>query len=132
MNTAGEESDGPGESEMENERDPTSSICFKDTSSNGTDNELDTLMDSTVSNVSCVSSQSMFSASSVNLSLSSDSVQEGTTSDRFIHILVILLLVFCHDLLKTNFCYIVLIWGLLIFTVIAAAAAVLSYHGSHL
>ena len=100
-------------------------MCFEDTSSNGSDNELDMSMGSTVSTVSCVSSQSMLSASSVNLSLSSDSIQEGTTSDRFVHIIVILLLVFCHDLLKTNFCYIVLILGLLIFTV-AAVAAVLS------
>ena len=58
--------------------------------------------------------------------MSSDSVQVGTTSDRFVHIIVILLLVFCHDLLKTNLCYIVLILGLLIFTVAAAAAAMRS------
>ena len=42
-----------------------------------------------------------------------------------IHIIVILLIVFCHDLLKTNLCYIVLILGLLIFTVAAAAAVLL-------
>ena len=99
-----------------------SSVCFEDTSSTGTDNEMETLMDSTVS---CVSSQSMLSTSSVNSSMSSDSIQVGTTSDRFIHIIVILLLVFCHDLLKTNLCYTVLILGLLIF-IVAAAAAVLS------
>ena len=53
MNTDGEERDGPGDSEMENERDPMSSVCFEDTSSTGTDNEMDTLMDSTVSTLSC-------------------------------------------------------------------------------
>ena len=143
MNTDGEETDRSGDSEMENERDPMSSMCFEDTSSTGTDNEMDTSMASTVSSVSCVSSQSTLSASSmnvmdstvcgvssqstlstssVNLSMSSDSVWVGTTSDRFVHIIVILLLVFFHDLLKTKLCYIVLNLALLIFTVAAAAA----------
>ena len=120
MNTDGVEIDRLGDSERENQRDPTSSMCFKDTSSTGTDNEMDTSMDSTVSSVS---SQSMLSTSPVNLPISSDSVQVGTTSDRFIHIIVILLIVFFHDLLKTNLCYIALILGLLIFTVAAVAAA---------
>ena len=105
MNTDGEETNRPGDSETENERDPMSSVCFEDTSSTGTDNEMDTSMNSTVSSVSCVSSQSMLSTSSmnlmdstvsgvssqsmlsalsVNLSMSSDSVQVGTTSDRFV------------------------------------------------
>ena len=123
VNTDGEERDGPGDSARENKRDP-SSVCFKDTSSTGTDNEMDISMGSTVSGVSSVSSQSMLSASSMNSSMSSDSVQVGSTSDRFIHIIVILVIVFCDDLLKTNLCYIVLILGLLILTV--AAAAVLS------
>ena len=122
MNTDGEKIDGPGDSERENHRDPTSSMCFEDTSSTGTDNEIDTLMDSTVSGVS---SQSTLSASSMNLSISSDSVWAGTTSDRFVHIIVILLIVFCHDLLKTNLCYFALILDLLIFTVAAAAALLL-------
>ena len=121
VNTDGEEIDRPGDNERENQRDPMSSVCFEDTSSTGTDNEMDTLMDSTVSSVS---SQSTLSASSMNLSISSDSVWVGTTSDRFIHTIVILLIVIFHDLLKTNLCYIVLILGLLIFTVAAAAAEV--------
>ena len=117
VNTDREEIDGQGDSERENQRDPSSSVCFEDTSSTGTDNEMDTLMDSTVSGVS---SQSTLSTSSMNSSISSDSVQVGTTSDRFIHIIFMLLIVFCHDLLKTSLCYIVLILGLLIFTVAAA------------
>ena len=86
------------------------------------------------STVSGVSSQNTLSTSSMNSSISSDSVWAGTTSDRFVQIIVILLIVFCHDLLKTNLCYIVLILGLLIFTVAAAAAAaaVLLEHGSQL
>ena len=109
----------------ENERDQSSAVNFEDTSSNGTDNEMDISMDSSVSGATSVSSQSTLSASSIMSSLSSDSVRVGSTSDRFVHIIHIVVIVFCDDLLKTNLCYIVLIFGFLIFTVVAAA--VLSY-----
>ena len=104
------EREGPGDSPRD-----ASSICFKETSSSGT--ELNILMDSVVS------SQSMLFALSISSSVSrEDSVQEGSTSDRFVHISVIVVNVFSDDLLKTKLCYVVFILSLLIVTVAAAAA----------
>ena len=84
--------------------------------------EMDISLDSVVSSQS---TSSVCSALSTISSASRDSVQEGSSSDRCVNISVIVMNVFCHNLLKKKLSYSVFISMLLIITVAAVVEVAL-------